>query len=93
MTTTISKTPPPTATRRGRKPGAITEIGKLFAEWPFNEWIEYRVASPDDVLKAARSVRNLAYRKGFTVSVLTDEEDDRKIHVLKIKETTDVTQE
>jgi len=85
---------PPTATKRGRKPGAITEIGKLFAEWPFNEWIEYCVASPGDKPKAARSVRNLAHRKGITVSVLTDEEDDCKIHVLKwIKETEDVTQE
>ena len=80
---------PPTATKRGRKPGAITEIGKLFADWPFSEWIEYRTASTDDVPRVSRSVRNLAYRKGITVSVLTDREDDCKIHVLKIKETED----
>jgi hypothetical protein len=84
---------PPTATKRGRKPGAITEIGKLFANWPFNEWVEYRAASTGDVPRMSRSVRNLAYRKGITVSVRTDREDDCKIHVLKIKETTDGTQE
>lgn len=91
--TTTAKNKPPTAKRLGRPPGAVTELGKAFVEWPFDKWIEWTAKSPDHVRKNAQSIRNAARRMGIGVSVLTDRYDDKKLHVLKIKETKDGTQE
>ncbi len=92
MTTTTKANKPPTAKKLGRPAGAVTELVKAFVTWPFGEWIEWTAQSPDHVRGNAQSIRNAARRMGIVVSVLTDEYDNKKLHVLK-KETEDGTQE
>jgi hypothetical protein len=94
MTVTMSNTLPPTAKQRGRPTGATTELGRDFLSWPLDTWITKTFDSGDEALAAARHLRNLGWRKGVGVTVLTDRESDKVIHVLKFeKETTDGTQE
>ena len=94
MTVTMSNTLPPTAKQRGRPAGATTELGRDFLDWPMDTWVTKTFDSGDEALAAARHLRNLGWRKGIGVTILTDRESDKVIHVLKFeKETTDGTQE
>ena len=94
MTTTMSNTIPATAKQRGRPTGATTELGRDFLGWPLGTWVTKTFDSSDEALAAARHLRNLGWRKGIGVKILTDRESDAVIHVLKFeKETTDGTQE
>jgi len=90
----MSSTVPATAKRRGRPKGATTDLGRDFLNWPLDTWITKTFDSGDEALAAARYLRNLGWRKGVGVTVLTDRESDKVIHVLKFKkETTDGAQE
>jgi hypothetical protein len=96
MTVTMSSTPPSTAKRVGRPQGVTTELGHMFLGWPFNEWIRYNAPDGDTATKQASAIRNLAWRKGIGVTVLSDREDETALHVLKYKkekENNDGTQE
>lgn len=85
---------PSTARKRGRPRGSRTEIGKLFVSWPFGEWLQYVSSSDEQMIKDARAIRNVAYSAGIGVSVLSDRENKRLMHVLKIeKEKNDDSQE
>jgi hypothetical protein len=77
---------PHTAKTRGRPKGATTEIGqKMLNEWPAGVWVTVSFSDGDDVIKTARSLRNLAHRNGITASVLTDRNDPNVIYVLKLE--------
>ena len=90
----MSNTIPDTAKQRGRPAGATTELGRDFLGWPLGTWVTKTFDSSDEALAAARHLRNLGWRKGIGVKILTDRESDAVIHVLKFeKETTDGTQE
>jgi hypothetical protein len=90
----MSSTLPDTAKRRGRPAGASTELGRNFLSWPLDTWVTKIFDDGDEALAAARHLRNLGWRKGIGVTILTDRESDAVIHVLKFeKETTDGTQE
>ena len=88
MTVTMSNTLPPTAKQRGRPTGATTELGRDFLSWPLDTWITKTFDSGDEALAAARHLRNLGWRKGVGVTVLTDRESDKVIHVLKFDRVT-----
>ena len=83
MTTTMSNTIPDTAKQRGRPAGATTELGRDFLGWPLGTWVTKTFDNGNEALAAARHLRNLGWRKGIGVTILTDRESDKVIHVMK----------
>jgi hypothetical protein len=83
MTPTTDPTPPPTAKKRGRPPGVTTELGHTFMGWPFDEWIKYNAPDAKTAISDANHIRNLAWRKGVGVAVLSDREDETALHIRK----------
>jgi hypothetical protein len=64
-----------------------TELGHLFLTWPLNEWIRYTAPDGDTATRQANAIRNLAWRYGVGVSVLTDREDETALHILKYEKS------
>jgi len=95
MTPTSNPPPPATARRAGRPQGPTTELGHLFMGWPFGEWIRYMAPDSETAVKQANAVRNLAWRKGIGVKVLSDREDETVLHIFKYEKgkADDGTQE
>ena len=83
MTVTMSNTLPKTAKQRGRPKGATKQLGKDFLSWPLDTWVTKTFEDSKETLAAARHLRNLGWRKGIGVKILTDSESEVTIHVLK----------
>ena len=84
MTQAAISAPPPTAARRGRKTG---ETYEMVQELPFDEWTTVTFTDWQAATATSSTFRTIARREGVRLSVLTDRENDKLLHVYK---TSDV---